>query len=147
MQLSPHFTLEELCFSQAALRKGIDNTPSAPDIDNLRHLCITVLEPLRDLLEVPLHVDSGYRSPILNNLVGGAATSAHMEGRAADIVPIGINLMAAFLKIRASTIAFDRLIIECNAWLHVQIPDTGAAARRFAETASGGPGNWVYTYV
>lgn len=146
-QLSPHFALEELTFSQAALRKGIDNTPSLPDIDNLRRLCTLVLEPVHALLSVPLHVDSGYRSPILNNLVGGAVTSAHMEGRAADIVPIGMDLTAAFAAIRASTIPFDRIILECNAWLHLQIADTDEPTRHLAETASGGPGHWVYTYV
>ena len=35
MHLSDHFTLEELCKSQTALRSGIDNTPPAdtPDLD------------------------------------------------------------------------------------------------------------------
>ena len=146
-QLSPHFSLEELTFSQAALRKGIDNTPSAPDVDNLRRLCTTVLEPLRDLLAVPLHVDSGYRSAILNTLVGGAVTSAHMEGRAADIVPIGMSIHDAFAKIHAANLPTDQTITECNAWIHVAIADEGQPTRRLFMTATGTPGHWVYNYV
>lgn len=145
--LSDHFTLEELTFSQAALRKGIDNTPSAPDIDNLRRLCATVLEPVRALLGVPLHVDSGYRSAILNNLVGGAVTSAHMDGRAADVVPVGMSIMDAFAKVHASDIPYDQIIIECNAWIHLSVADEGQPTRRMAMTASGTPGHWTYTYV
>lgn len=147
MNLSQHFSLDELVFSQSALRKGIDNTPSAESIANLKRLCELVLEPARALLAVPLHVDSGYRSPILNNLVGGAPTSAHMDGRAADVVPIGMDLPNAFALIRASEIPFDQAIIECNAWIHLSIGFEGQPTRRMAMTASGGPGHWVYNYV
>ena len=146
-QLSEHFTLEEMCFSQAALRKGIDNTPSAPDVDNLRRLCDQVLEPVRALLAVPLHVDSGYRSPILNTLIGGASTSAHMEGRAADIVPIGMSIQEAFGKLLASSIPLDQCIEECGSWLHLSIADEGQPTRRMFMTATGSPGHWIYNYV
>lgn len=146
MQLSNHFTLAELTFSQTALRKGIDNTPSAHDVDNLRRLCADVLEPVRILLGVPLHVDSGYRSPIINQLVGGAATSAHLRGRAADVIPIGMSLHDAFAKIRASAIPFDQVIQECGptGWIHLSIVDEGMPIRREALVASGGPGHWTY---
>lgn len=147
IELSPHFTLAELTFSQAALRRGIDNTPSVPDIDNLRRLCVTVLEPLRDLLGVPLHVDSGYRSAILNTLVGGATNSAHMEGRAVDIVPKGMSIHEAFSKIHAAELPTDQTITECNAWIHVSIANEGQPTRRLFMTASGSPGHWVYNYV
>lgn len=147
MQLSEHFTLEELSFSEAALRKGIENDPPPEAVEKLKLLCAELLEPVHALLAVPLHVNSGYRSSIVNTLVGGDPHSAHMEGRAADIKPIGMDLHAAFETIRSSPIVFDRLIIECNAWLHLAIPKSGEAPKRVAETASGTPGHWVYTYA
>ena len=53
--------------------------------DAIRELTNTVLQPLRDAWGQPLHVNSGYRCPKLNAAVGGAATSQHTKGEAADI--------------------------------------------------------------
>ena len=145
--MSEHFSLAELTFSQTALRLGIDNTPGASQIDNLNRLCLVLLEPIRTLLNVPIHVDSGYRSPAINHLVGGASSSAHMDGRAADLVPIGMDLKAAFDLIHRSSLPFDQLIIECNAWIHAAVAPDNTTPRLMAMTASGTPGNWTYTEV
>jgi hypothetical protein len=147
MNLSPHFTLEELTFSQTALRKGIDNTPAAGAVENLTTLCATLLEPARDLLGVPLHLDSGFRSPALNEAVGGAKTSAHMDGRAADCIPQGADLRQAFDRLRRSDLPYDQIIYECSAWIHLAIARKGETPRREALTATGGPGNWAYQPV
>ena len=148
MQLSEHFTLEEMERSNLALRKGIDNSAPPEVIPQLIRLCTTLLEPARSLLGVPFHTDSGYRCPILNTLVGSTAThSAHLDGRAADVIPMGMDLRAAFDKIRASAIPFDQILIECGAWLHLAVAKEGEKARLMAMTASGGPGHWVYNYV
>ena len=144
VNVSEHFTLEELTFSQAALRSGIDNTPPPDALNNLRLLSTGLLEPVRTLLWVPLHVDSGYRSPAINHLVGGAVNSAHLDGRAADIIPVGLSLKDAFNALYNSALPFDQLILECNAWLHLSVPEVGKEARRQALLASGGPGNWHY---
>jgi hypothetical protein len=144
IQLSEHFLLSEMARSQTALRQGIDNTPDADSLENLRVLCNTLLEPVRTLLGVPLHIDSGYRSPILNSAVGGAFDSAHLEGRAADVIPIGMDLHVAFLAIEKSPLSFDQLIIECNAWLHISIPPAGAVPRHELLVATGTPGHWTY---
>lgn len=148
MQLSEHFTLEEMERSDLALRKGIDNTAPPEVIPQLIRLCTTLLEPIRTLLSVPLHTNSGYRCKLLNTLVGStAAHSAHLDGRADDLIPIGMDLRAAFDKIHASDLPFDRLIIECGAWLHCAIAKEGEAPLRKAEYATGGAGRWVYTVV
>lgn len=147
MNLSPNFTLQEMTFSQTAARLGVDNTPNDEQLANLVRLCETLLEPARLMLEVPLHVDSGFRSPHINQLVGGASNSAHMEGRAADVLPIGMGLQEAFDKLRHDGLPYDQIIIECNAWIHLSIPALDAMARRQALTASGGPGHWSYVLV
>lgn len=145
MIISPHFTLEELTFSQLALRTGLDNTPEDEDIANLKLLCASLLEPVRTLLGVPLHVDSGYRSPQVNAAVGGAHASAHMYGRAADVIPIGMDLRTAFDQIRShKELPIDQIIIECNAWIHLAIAATGTSPRGEALLASGSAGHWTY---
>ena len=146
-QLSPNFTLEELVFSQSATRLGIDNTPDDATVGNLKTLCATLLEPARALLNVPLHIDSGYRSPALNAQVGGSPTSEHVLGCAADCIPISMSSKDAFDLLRASDLPYDQIIFECAQWVHLGMHPNGEAPRRMAMTASGGPGHWSYVQV
>lgn len=146
--LSEHFTLEELTFSQVATRLGIDNTPPAAALENLPRLCALLLEPARTILAVPLHVDSGFRCPELNARIGGSPASAHMFGRAADVIPIGLDLAAAFETLRLTAdLPYDQIIFECAAWIHLAVAPEGAEPRREALTATGGPGTWRYARV
>lgn len=147
MNLSTHFSYDELTFSEVALRQGIGNTPTSEAIVNLTAVAEWLLEPIRSLLNVPLHINSGYRSPAVNRLVGGAADSAHLQGRAADFVPIGFGRKDAFELIRLSKLPFDQVIFECAAWIHVSIAPEGSEPRREALTATGHPGAWRYEKV
>ena len=70
-----NFTVNELCKSKTATRKGIDNTPTSKVKENLEKLIKNVLQPLRDKFGEPIIVDSGYRCPKLNTAVGGAKTT------------------------------------------------------------------------
>lgn len=145
--LSPNFSLEELTFSEMALRRGWKNDPAPLALDNLKRLCETVLEPIRAAFGVPIHINSGYRSAQINRAVGGASGSAHLIGRAADIVPIGIPLQMAFDHIRGMNLPLDQAIFECQAWIHVAIAPEGEGPRREFLTATGMPGNWTYQRV
>lgn len=146
--LSTHFSLEELTFSEKALRLGLDNAPPQAAIENLSRLCIMVLEPARAILGVPIHVNSGYRSQEVNQAVGSTAPhSQHLDGCAADFVPIGMPLRTAFTLLRTELKGWDQMILECNAWIHVSIPRLGLVARGEAKLASGVPGHWIYTSV
>ena len=81
-----YFSIEELTFSKTAERLEIDNHPTDPEIrDNLMALIMKVLDPLRDAYGNPIYVNSGYRSPFLNSLIGGSASSQHLKGQAVDI--------------------------------------------------------------
>lgn len=51
---------------------------------NIQQLAIN-LQVLRDYLQKPIEITSGYRSPAHNAKIGGAKSSQHMYGRAADI--------------------------------------------------------------
>lgn len=129
-QLTPHFTLEELLVSETAARKGIDNTPDATALRNLRSLA-ELLERLRSKLgNLPVSVSSGYRSPALNAAIGGSKTSAHMQGLAADfIVPAFGTVLQTARAIAASGEKFDQLIYEYGRWIHVGLPAPGKAPR------------------
>lgn len=80
-----YFTIKELCKSNTAKQKGIDNTPTPEAEENLVLLIEKVLDPLREAWGEPIIVTSGYRGEELNKLVGGSKTSQHMTGQAADI--------------------------------------------------------------
>jgi uncharacterized protein YcbK (DUF882 family) len=125
MNLSQHFTLEEMTKSQTGARKGIDNTPGQQEIENLKQLCENVLEKIRIHFGRPLNVNSGYRGPALNKAIGGAKNSQHMTGQAADIEIAGIDNKILFCWIK-DNMEFDQLILEYykegtpdSGWVHV----------------------------
>ena len=76
MQLTTNFLLEEFTRSTTADRLGINNTPNAIEIANLRMLCVQILQPARSALG-PVQIVSGFRSAALNAAVGGVSDSAH----------------------------------------------------------------------
>lgn len=119
MKLTKHFTLEELCVSQEATRRGIPNLPSPRSIENLKQLCISVLEPLRDCFGA-FTPTSCYRSPELNRAIGGSLLSQHMEGKAADLILNNVKLSKLFNWI-VDNIDFDQVIREFppGGWVHV----------------------------
>lgn len=113
-----YFTQEELTFSQTAIRRGIDNTPSPTVRDRLRLLIENILDPLREIINDPIVVSSGYRSPALNSAVGGSSTSQHLLGEAADITCPAVGTKRLFEILRDSGLPFDQLIFE-GTWVHV----------------------------
>ncbi|WP_310460464.1 D-Ala-D-Ala carboxypeptidase family metallohydrolase [Sphaerotilus sp.] len=122
MNLSRHFTLEELTASTTAQAEHIDNQPTAAEIASLRALCTTVLDPLRDALGQPIKVTSGYRGPALNRRVKGAAKSQHLTGEAADLQSPGTAVLDLFQLVIRLKLPFDQIIYEVNGaakWVHV----------------------------
>jgi uncharacterized protein YcbK (DUF882 family) len=123
MQLSEHFTLEELTFSQTAARHDYDNTPNAEQIENLRQLCVHILEPLRAACNAPIRITSGYRSPKVNAAVGSKPSSQHLQGQAADFHVDGMSIKEIIAKVQELNLPFDQLIDEFSGngggWVHV----------------------------
>src|SRR5437867_10669758 len=113
MMLSKHFSLEELTASEVAARAGIDNTPPAEAIRNLVRLA-EGLELVRAALgNNAVHVTSGYRSPRLNQMVGGSRHSMHMQGLAADILcPVFGPPLEVCCAIARSSVSADQVIYE-----------------------------------
>ena len=122
MNLSPNFTLEELTHSEIAERNGLDNTPNADVKANLTRLA-RFLEEVRRVLGRPIMVNSAYRSPAVNTVVGSKPTSQHCIGCAADIKVPGLtpdNIVKELLK---TNLEYDQLIREFDSWVHISIPN------------------------
>lgn len=133
-RLSQYFTVEELCFSEAGARLGLDNTPDLSATRNL-FLLAAVMERVRLLLGgKPIVVHSGYRSAGVNAALGGVESSAHRFGLACDFVcpDFGSPLEVA-LAILKSEIDYDQLILEYG-WVHVGLAKNGMVSRREALT-------------
>lgn len=121
-QLSEHFKLWEFVTSQTAARHGINNTPPKVVVDRLSILCQQILEPARQAVG-PLRISSGYRCPALNRAVGGSKTSAHMQGYAADVIPLNASKLE-FANWVKSHCHFDQIILEYGtrsnpSWIHI----------------------------
>ena len=124
MKLSENFTLEELIRSNAAERMGFDNVPKDEKVvENLRSLCLEVLQPLRDYVGAPVHINSGYRCPELNMAVGGVKNSQHCRGEAADIRIVSPKQGREWAAWIEDNCRFDQMLLERNkngaVWLHV----------------------------
>lgn len=119
--MGKYFTIEELCASDTAKKKGIKNEPDARARENLTHLIEELLDPIRESWGKPIYVNSGYRCAKLNKAVGGVSNSQHLYGEAADLDTRKgkAENEALFRCIREHRI-FDQLIDENNfAWVHV----------------------------
>ncbi len=144
MKLSPNFELSELLHSQEAIRRGIDNTPTSTIVAELQRLAQLILQPLRDHVGRPIVISSGYRSPALNRAVGGAPSSHHMQGRAADITVPGMKPRDVALAIVGLRLPYEQVILEGGAWTHVAVAGDGVTPKREQLTAIFGPGGVTY---
>ena len=124
MNLSPHFTIEEMIKSQTALRLGLDNSPGPEELEALVDLCEFGLEPIRNHYQRPVIVGSGFRAPAVNKAVGSRSTSQHIKGQAADIEIPGLDNLELYYW-AAANLDFDQLILEyysgepSSGWVHV----------------------------
>ena len=135
MKLSENFTLEELIRSNAAERMGFDNVPKDEKVvENLRSLCLEVLQPLRDYVGAPVHINSGYRCPELNMAVGGVKNSQHCRGEAADIRIVSPKQGREWATWIEDNCRFDQMLLERNkngtVWLHVSCKRDAKANRQ-----------------
>lgn len=130
-----HFTIDELCCSDTARSRGIDNTPTEEVRKNLTALVDNVLDPLREWYSKPIYVNSGYRCPALNKAVGGVASSQHLTGQAADIDVNDRAENRRLMKHIEDNLDFDQLIWENGgAWVHVSYRADGKNRRQVLRT-------------
>ena len=123
MILSKNFTLQEFTKSVTAIRNDIDNSPNAEHIRNIQLLVKFVLQPLREGLNKPIRITSGYRSESLNKLIKGSKRSQHCKGQAADLqfrVDGVMDNKVIWDKVIELDLPFDQMINEFElSWIHI----------------------------
>lgn len=126
---APDWPLSRLIHSDTAIAKKIDNTPPDILLENLSYLSRT-LQKISDALKVKfpkarIWIESGYRCPKLNVIIGGSATSNHVNGLAADIKVSGISVMELALFIKETIDDYDQIIYEFGRWVHLGLIANG----------------------
>ncbi len=116
-----NFTMSELLHSDIAEKDNISNIPDKKSLDNMLYLIVDCLQPIRNYIDKPMIISSGYRSPRLNGhpLINGAQNSQHVIGQAVDFTIKGMTPKQIIEKIKASGVEFDQLINEKNVWVHI----------------------------
>ena len=120
MNLTPHFTLEELTITE---HREFDNTPDEAELANLKRLA-EFLEKVKEVLGgKPIMINSAFRCKQVNDAVGSKDTSQHRIGCAADLRVPGMTPDEVVKAIIASGIGYDQVIREFDRWTHISIPN------------------------
>lgn len=122
MQLSENFSIEELTVTET----GLFNTPGAAELEKLLYLATYILQPIRNQFG-PIRINSAFRSKQVNEKIGGATSSQHQLGEAADIEPLQATLEEVFDWIQKN-LKYGQCILEHKGnakWLHVSLPRIG----------------------
>lgn len=93
--------------------------PDINSLDNMLNLIYYCLQPIRNKLNKPMIITSGYRNPVVNRLAGGVNNSQHTQGQAVDFTVNGLTPAQIIEIIKKSGIKFDQLINEYNRWVHI----------------------------
>jgi hypothetical protein len=127
MNLTPHFTLEELTHTD---HREFDNTPNEAELENIKRLAAFLEEVKSALGGRPVMVNSAFRSKQVNDAVGSKDNSQHRIGCAVDIRVPQLTPDEVVKTIIASGLPYDQVIREFDRWTHVSIPNTPDAKPR-----------------
>ena len=149
MKLSQNFSLKEFTKSQTATRLGIDNTPKGDHLTAAKELFTQVVQHVRENFGVT-RINSGYRSPELNDAIGGSSRSQHCKGQAVDIeCDKADNLVVA--QWIAGNLDFDQLILEFykkgdphSGWIHCSYRRNGDNRNQILTALKGDDGKVSY---
>jgi len=127
MNLTPHFTLEELTHTD---HRQFDNEPNEAELENIKRLAAFLEDVKTALGGRPIMVNSAFRSKQINDAVGSKDTSQHRIGCAADIRVPGVTPDEVVKTIIAAGLPYDQVIREFDRWTHISIPNEPARAPR-----------------
>jgi hypothetical protein len=126
--ISKNISYKEATLSTTAKRLGIDNTPNAEEMSNMRHVAENVFQPVREHFDTPIYVSSFYRSEALNKAIKGSSSSTHVKGEAMDLDADVYNKVtnAEIFHYIKDNLEFDQLIWEFGTdqnpdWVHVSL--------------------------
>ena len=127
MNLTPHFTLEELTHTD---HRELDNTPNEAELANIQRLAKFLEEVKTVLGGKPIMVNSAFRSKAVNDAVGSKDTSQHRIGCAADLRVPSMTPNEVVKAVIASNLGYDQVIREFDRWTHISIPNKPDIAPR-----------------
>lgn len=143
MNLTEHFTIQEVTFSSTADRLGISNVLPAVLWDAVLKTAIG-MEKVRTLLgDKSINVDSWYRCLDLNRALKSKDTSQHLKGEAVDFICPDYGTptqIAKFIVQNSDLIKYDQLILE-HTWIHISWnsnPSGGQRGQVLSLLSSGG---------
>ena len=124
-KLGKYFSLEELTVTH----ENLENNPGPTELLKLKELVKNILDPLREMINEPIAVNSGFRTLAVNKAIGGALKpiSQHTKGEAADIECFD---NANMFQVIREHFQFDQLIWEKGNdrqpdWVHVSFKSEG----------------------
>ena len=126
---SKNITYNEAVHSNTAKRKGIENIPNENQIANMMTIAEMIFQPLRSYVGGPIKITSFFRSPELNQAIGGSKSSQHCKGQAMDLDDVyGHKTNAEMFDYIRENLDFDQLIWEFGDdnnpnWIHVSYVD------------------------
>jgi hypothetical protein len=134
MQLSPHFTLEEMTRTSQAALADVNRAEALAYLPALRELA-AMLEVIRGHFGKPVKINSGFRSASVNaGTPGSSKTSQHTTGEAADIEIPGVDDADLHRWIvTESGLRYGQCILERppgRSWVHVSLGEPWRLASR-----------------
>jgi len=152
MNLSKNLSLKETIKSNTATRRGIDNTPSQWEINNLTSVADNIFQPIRDHFGVPIGVTSGFRCKELNRAIGGSKYSQHMIGEALDLDAdiFGKITNADIFNYVRKNLEWDQMIWEFGNdeepnWVHISYKESGVNRNQIKRARRDEKGRVYYT--
>ena len=149
MRLSKNFVLSEITRSNTAKRLGISNEPSKKHLASMQVLITELIQPMRDALG-PIRISSGYRSPQLNQAIGGSTRSQHSKAQALDLQYWKKGKMdneVIYKWVLKSDLEFDQMINEFDfSWIHISFVE-GKNRKQVLEAYKDNEGYTKYRYA
>jgi len=118
---------------------------------NALNIAEKVMDPLRRAIKKPIIINSWYRTPEYNEVVGGVKGSQHTKGGAVDFVVKGLSTEETFALIVRLGLPFDQLIHEERndgaKWIHISLKRTGTNRREKLKATKPGGKKWDYVPI
>jgi len=124
MELTPHFTFEELTNTSVSAKMLALNREKGLSLKSELFVLALFAEQVRAFLKVPMIITSGYRCKELNKAIGGSETSQHIKVEAIDFIPRKISIEEAYDLLSKSLLLYGQLIIEKSKekkWIHISM--------------------------
>ena len=142
-KISDNISFKEATRSNTAVKEGLDNTPDADQLKNMKATAMYIFEPLRIWVGGPIRINSFFRAPDVNIAVGGSGTSQHCKGQAMDLDDThGHKTNAEMFHYIKDNMDFDQMIWEYGDetnpdWVHVSFKSNGENRKQLLRKEQG----------